>query len=114
MSSDPADVATALTYLIGDEDDRSRSVIQGALAGMANRADSTRTVRGLKASSQVRGVVRTGWPVSRVLFPDPLRSPGGDHPSTGAVADTLQRSTRVLGRAALGVRAPGARRRRTS
>jgi len=31
-------------HLIGDEDDRSRSVIQGALAGMANRADSTRTV----------------------------------------------------------------------
>ena len=31
-------------HLIGDEDDRSRLVIQGALAGMANRADSTRTV----------------------------------------------------------------------
>ncbi len=31
-------------HLIGDEDDRSRAVIQGALAGMANCADSTRTV----------------------------------------------------------------------
>jgi hypothetical protein len=47
------------------------------------------------------GVKRTGWPVGRVLSSGSLRSPGGDHPSTGAVADSLQRSTRVLGRAAL-------------
>ena len=31
-------------HLMGDEDDRSRSVIQGALAGLGNHADSTRTV----------------------------------------------------------------------
>jgi len=31
-------------HLMGDEDDRSRTVIQGALAGMANSADSTRTL----------------------------------------------------------------------
>ena len=31
-------------HLMGDEDDRSRSVIQGALAGLGNDADSTRTV----------------------------------------------------------------------
>ena len=53
------------------------------------------------AFPQVRGVVRMGWPVGRVLSPGPSRSPGGDHPSTRAVADPLQRSTRVLGRAAL-------------
>ncbi len=41
--------------------------------------------------------VRTGWSVSRVL--SLVR--GGDHPSPAAVADSLQRSTRVLGRAAL-------------
>ncbi len=31
-------------HLMGDEDDRSRSVIQGALAGLGKRADSMRTV----------------------------------------------------------------------
>jgi hypothetical protein len=45
--------------------------------------------------------MRTGWPVGRVLFAGPSRDPVGDHPSTGAVADTLQRSTRVLGRVTL-------------
>lgn len=36
-----------------------------------------------------------GWPVGRVL--SAVRR--GDHPSRGAVADPLERSTRVLGRA---------------
>ena len=42
-------------------------------------------------------MVRTGWPVSRVLYS--RRS--GDHPSRATVAGGLERPTRALGRAAL-------------
>src|SRR3954447_12159577 len=43
-----------------------------------------------------------GWLIGRVLFAGPSRDdPVGDHPSRGAVADTLQRPTRELGRTAL-------------
>ena len=62
----------------------------------------------LTAAAHAPRWVRMGWPVGRVLSPGPSRAPEGDHPSTSAVADALQRSTRVLGRAALDVRAPGA------
>ncbi len=60
------------------------------------------------AFALVTGLVRTGWPVGRVLSRALSRGPGGDHPSTTTVAGRLQRSTRVLGRAALDVRAPSA------
>src|ERR1700709_421732 len=43
-----------------------------------------------------------GWLIGRVLFAGPTHDgPVGDHPSPGAVADTLQRPTRELGRTAL-------------
>src|ERR1044071_4291661 len=43
-----------------------------------------------------------GWLIGRVLFAVPPHDdPVGDHPSPGAVADTLQRPTRELGRTAL-------------
>src|SRR3954463_12816841 len=43
-----------------------------------------------------------GWLIGRVLFAVPPRDvPVGDHPSRSAVADTLVRPTRELGRAAL-------------
>src|SRR4051794_20137085 len=43
-----------------------------------------------------------GWLIGRVLFAGPSRDdPVGDHPSRGAVADTLQRPTRELGRTTL-------------
>ena len=46
--------------------------------------------------------VRMGWLVGRVLFAVPPRDDTvGDHPSRGAVADTLQRPTRELGRTTL-------------
>ena len=41
------------------------------------------------------------WPVSRVLYRRALRLAGGDHLSATAVAGSLVRSTRRLGRAAL-------------
>ena len=41
------------------------------------------------------------WPVGRVLFPCTSRCTIGDHPSRAAVTDSLWRSTRGLGRAAL-------------
>ena len=43
-----------------------------------------------------------GWLIGRVLFAGPPHDgPVGDHPSPGAVADTLQRPTRELGRTTL-------------
>src|ERR1700712_4006062 len=43
-----------------------------------------------------------GWLIGRVLFAGtPHDGPVGDHPSPGAVADTLQRPTRELGRTTL-------------
>ena len=46
--------------------------------------------------------MRTGWLIGRVLFtPAPHDAGAGDHPSSVAVADTVVRSTRELGRAAL-------------
>ena len=46
--------------------------------------------------------VRMGWLIGRVLFAvPPLGGTVGDHPSPGAVADTLQRPTRELGRTTL-------------
>src|SRR6478752_6193851 len=43
-----------------------------------------------------------GWLIGRVLFTAPPHDDTvGDHPSPGAVADTLQRPTRELGRTTL-------------
>src|SRR6478735_10273292 len=43
-----------------------------------------------------------GWLIGRVLFTGPPHDgPVGDHPSPGAVADTLQRPTHELGRTTL-------------
>ncbi len=58
--------------------------------------------RVLRTFPQISGLKRRSWPVGRVLSPRTSRYEGGDHPSTTAVADGLLRSTRVLGRAALG------------
>ena len=49
-----------------------------------------------------QGLVRMSWLVGRVLFAVPPRDDTvGDHPSRGAVADTLERPTRELGRTTL-------------
>ncbi|MCW2837124.1 MAG: hypothetical protein JWQ15_1238 [Marmoricola sp.] len=54
------------------------------------------------APAQVSGPVRMGWLIGRVLFAVPPHDGTvGDHPSPDAVADTLQRPTRELGRTAL-------------
>ena len=56
----------------------------------------------LTAKPQVRSLVRMGWLIGRVLFAVPPHDGTvGDHPSPDAVADTLQRPTRELGRTAL-------------
>src|SRR5947209_17792506 len=54
---------------------------------------------------QVRGLARTSWPISRILFPAAAaeqRRRGGDHPSGHTVTGCLERPTRRLGRATLG------------
>ena len=84
-------------HLVGDEDDHSRSVIQGALEGLGN----VRTVDqpGLIAFPLVRRVGADGL----ACRPGSVAGtrPTGDHPSTTTVAGRLQRSTRALGRATL-------------
>src|SRR5690606_37773120 len=75
-----------------------RTTARGSLKFRSGRYTATLT------RSRDRGPRRRNWrtsrPVSRILW---FRRTGtGDHPSRTAVADGLERSTRELGRAALG------------
>ena len=81
------------SHLWPDSDDRTREAIDSVLGSTADA---------LRTEVAVKGLARTSWPVSRILFRAAgFRRGGGDHPSGHTVTGCLERPTRRLGRAAL-------------
>lgn len=93
QQADPAlPQALRRTADLPDAGCRPRSTWVARVSGLTRHSSIPHEV-----GPQVAGRCVTGWPVSRVLS----SSRRGDHPSPTAVAGGLQRSTRMLGRAAL-------------
>ncbi len=91
-----AETLDTYRHLWPDSDDRTREAVDAVLG---TRADSLRNCEALTcAAPQVRWGARDGLACRPGSVPP---YGGGDHPSTTTVAGRLQRSTRVLGRAAL-------------